>query len=56
MGSWNPLTMRALCSINLHTLSIYLPLRIVPPALLAEGRGGRGGKVRLVKSPRRGYN
>ena len=37
-----------------------IPLRIVPPALLAEGRGGRGGEgggeVRLVKNPRRGHN
>ena len=26
---------------------MYLPLRIVPPAFLAEGRGGRGGKLDL---------
>ena len=29
-------------------LVFYLPLRIVPPALLAEG-GGRGGKLDLSK-------
>ena len=28
---------------------VYLPLRIVPPALLAERRGGGGGKLDLSK-------